>query len=153
MADFDNLLGEIDAIDDNDSLPDASNATERITDPVASPTGGSAIPPALLEAENRRSSALDDDDPSNGYGYQSQDDIDDGEEDEEDGGYRADPDYESLKHLWIQELNCTEILPYDENTTDVLMEVLSNQDDTMDQLQENTYLHSKRNHLHFYKLY
>lgn len=147
MADFDNLLGEINAIEDDETINDIESISQQEADNnsiTTPPAGTTSIPPALLEAENRRQS---NDEPMAGqpatedYNYENELDNDNNNDDDdnengENGQCRPDPDYETLQHLWIQELNCTELLPYDDNTTSVLLEVLSHQEDTMDQLQE-----------------
>ena len=59
--------------------------------------------------------------------------------DDEDGADAAvaeDDDYAALKILWAQELLCPELLPRDNATLDSQLELLRNQEDTVEELQE-----------------
>eukprot|EP00553_Chaetoceros_curvisetus_P000225 CAMPEP_0204630042 /NCGR_PEP_ID=MMETSP0717-20131115/19448_1 /ASSEMBLY_ACC=CAM_ASM_000666 /TAXON_ID=230516 /ORGANISM="Chaetoceros curvisetus" /LENGTH=354 /DNA_ID=CAMNT_0051647155 /DNA_START=27 /DNA_END=1091 /DNA_ORIENTATION=- len=44
-------------------------------------------------------------------------------------------DYETLKQRWIQELNCTELLPYDHQLMEMFMGLVNSQDETLLDLQ------------------
>lgn len=47
----------------------------------------------------------------------------------------TDEDYEVIKHLWVQELNCAELLPYQHVQMEMLMELTEGQEDTLLDLQ------------------
>jgi len=148
MADFDNLLGEIDEnvnlrqSNDDEGLGISQNENEtrqNNTTGSASTESEAQIPPALLEAESllRREKGDDIDDRNRNETNNMGDESDNKEEEEEDDRqFRPDSDYERLKYLWIQELNCTELLPHDESNSSLLLDILSDQEETIDQLNE-----------------
>jgi len=47
----------------------------------------------------------------------------------------TDEDYETIKHLWVQELNCAELLPYQHVQMEMLMELTEGQEHTLLDLQ------------------
>ena len=176
MADFNNLLGEID--DGERSIRPTQEEDTGLEDNVGNISnqddprdpeydqhedygnnedieGGqiAQIPPALSEAESLRARRRYGDDSLNDEASRQRDDFhmddeddggiggfvasnnDDENIDEEEGQAGPDAEYEKLKHLWVQEVNCTELLPYDSDTISMLMEVLAGQEETMEQLQ------------------
>ena len=132
MADFNNLLGEID--NDEASNLDANvdisgveigdNDNRDQSQPRSQPAN---IPNALLEAEDQRrkeleADAADDDDIAN---------------DEMDGDILfPDEDYEALKQLWIREINTTELLQNEENLIADLIELLPEQEQNIEEFTE-----------------
>jgi len=154
MADFNDLLGEID--DTEESIPRRQNSNDDddpeeeemytpndddndVGDNLNISSNTAQIPFALAEAEAIRKKQLeskneaDDAESFNNndddYNFQGRDGDEEGEM------FGPDDDYEHLKHLWIQELNCTELLSYDQQTIPELIEMLDGQEDTIDELQ------------------
>jgi len=157
MADFSNLLDEVEssttaAVDNpfqsqdeyNDPAPilqqqPQEDEEDYNADDNTEQQEAAQIPSVLLQAETqyreereRDTSALIETDRNKSR-------EDGGDYDHEDGDDRIlspDEDYETLKHLWIQELNCAELLPYHRQSIPVLMELLSAQEEIIDDLQD-----------------
>ena len=182
MADFNNLLGEIEeevtfnpsgiANDPLNGTPQESNnntGQQQQQQQVQNDTeyendeenDNAEIPSALIEAERVRrlelndSHAIQEDELTNpltasgGGGSRggtaaawknrrldgSVEDNDNNDDDDEDG-LLLDADYNKMRRLWIQELNAPELLPHDEETMSVLLNLLSGQEETLDELQD-----------------
>ena len=133
MADFNNLLGEIDNDEASnlDGNVDISGIEMGDNDSEQSQPGSQPanIPNALLEAENQRRKELDADAAD-----------DDGiANDEMEGDILfPDEDYEALKQLWIREINTTELLQNEENLIGDLMELLPEQEQNIEEFTEQT---------------
>ena len=161
MADLNNLLGELDEPqeqeqDDNlgfgddgggdefaDRLPeeDAYNDQQQSNERAE-------LPAALREAVQLRHAQPPPGGFDDGYG----DAYDGGltgeaaaagldgavadDENAADAAAAEDDDYAALKTLWAQELLCPELLPRDNVTLDSQLELLRNQEDTIEELQE-----------------
>lgn len=128
MADFENLTGEINLTQDNE---------ETVFDPIGQDVidgnrrgRQGSIPDALLQAEAQYREEQERDRSSTSI------QNDDGLDDEDGNALSPDEDYETLKRLWIQELNSTELLKYDHETIPMLMEMLSAQEEVIDQFRE-----------------
>lgn len=130
MADFQNLIGEIDSTQhtqENDDEP-----TFELPEQDVATTRGASIPAALLEEEARR-------EEQERETYLTQNTHDE----EEDGNKLSpDEDYEALKRLWIQELNSTDLLKYDHEIIPMLMEMVSAQEEVIEQFQEQAHQNS-----------
>eukprot|EP00568_Trieres_chinensis_P002559 CAMPEP_0183303580 /NCGR_PEP_ID=MMETSP0160_2-20130417/8964_1 /TAXON_ID=2839 ORGANISM="Odontella Sinensis, Strain Grunow 1884" /NCGR_SAMPLE_ID=MMETSP0160_2 /ASSEMBLY_ACC=CAM_ASM_000250 /LENGTH=324 /DNA_ID=CAMNT_0025466503 /DNA_START=18 /DNA_END=992 /DNA_ORIENTATION=- len=156
MADLRNLLDEVEdhetsglsPFDDDaegldlDSINDGTHVDGQ-NDPVESQRAASAVVPhALAEAQRFRASMPRNDDEegiidSQDYSRKYETGSLGGDDGGDDGGASADPEYEQLKSLWAQELMCPELLPYDEETVALHLELLRGQEDTIEELQEN----------------
>lgn len=125
MADLYNLQAELNE-PEFPLLPTAEDAedTEEVLEDrhrVEEPE----VPLALREAERKQHEQLDDSLKG-----------DKGILDEEEELPVEDPDYAQLKRLWQQEMNCPELLPYDEDTITLQMELLESQEDSIEKLLE-----------------
>jgi GINS complex subunit 4 len=129
MADFSNLLGEIDELENTQpSIQDPENELEPSDQiPGISSNPNEEVPSVLrkardeleLQREGLTASTFD----------VTQDDLDPSEE------IQTDDDFQLMKKLWIQELNSPELLPSKPDLYPMLLEVLGHQQDTLDQLQ------------------
>ncbi len=135
MADFQNLLGEIDSVqnDEHSNLND-SNTVDISGREISSIDNNQrsqqpSIPNALVEAEvqHRREIEHDND----------QDAQDDAENDDVQGDVLfPDEDYETLKKLWIREINATELLQNDDELISTLIELLPIQEANIEEFTE-----------------
>lgn len=142
MADFDNLIGDIEETqpspsistqDEEEAVYNAATQGTENTDQIAADNEDddefnpqiSEIPTALQKAlalqENPR---ISDDDEI---------DVEDENEDQ-DEVMHTNAGYEALKDLWIQELNCTELCAYDGEVVEDFIEQLSMQEDVIEDL-------------------
>jgi len=157
MADLNNLLGELDEPqeqdtddlgfgDDGGESADQLPEEDAYTDQQAE---RAELPAALREAERLRHARP----PSGGYQDEYGDAYDGGltgeeaaagldnataavDDEDEDAGAAEDEEYATLKTLWAQELLCPELLPRDDATLDSQLELLRSQEDTIEELQE-----------------
>ncbi len=135
MADFDNLLGDIEDTQPSPSTsvqdPDEYNATTQGTDNNDDNIEDdhdqeiSEIPAVLQRALRLQQENKD-------YGTTDDEDADESEEE----GLQTNAGYESLKKLWIQELNCTELCAIDHELVEDFIEQLSMQEDVIEDLLE-----------------
>lgn len=134
MADFSNLLGEIEELENTQpSIQDPENELEpsdQITDIPSNPND--EVPSILrkardeleLQREGLTASTFDATQDTSPF-----DALDTSEE------IPTDDDFQLMKKLWIQELNSPELLPSKSDLYPMLLEVLGHQQDTLDQLQ------------------
>ncbi len=143
MADFQNLLGEIDAIqnDENTTLNvdndfEAMEGGDNDDNDQSQPSQPARIPAALLEAEDQHRKTIEE--------VLDQDAADDAEQEIMQGGdgLIPDEDYEHLKKLWVREINTTELLEIDQELISSLIELLpiqeSNIENFTDQAQQES---------------
>jgi hypothetical protein len=128
MADFRNLIGEIDNTQD---LDDSNNEPRLDQLDDEGYVGQQAeIPAALLEAEAKRREEQERD---------RSEIVMDNEQElgglEEGSQLSLDKEYESLKRMWIQEVNATELLKYDDMIP-VLKEFIGEQESVIDAFKE-----------------
>ena len=138
MADFDNLLDDIEETQPSPAYNATTQGTEETdVDPSLDDNinGGyddetAEIPEVLQRAlriqanQNQNDGRASDDERS---AYQSDDDED---------GSHTNSEYENLKKLWIRELNSTELCPLDVELLDDFIEQLSMQEDVIEDLLE-----------------
>ena len=137
MADFNNLLGDIEETQPSPSTSvqdqDEYNATTQGTDNTDQSidedydNDASEIPAALQRALMlQENPGTNDDDPA--------DDEDTNES--EDDALHTNAGYETLKDLWIQELNCTELCALNSEIVEDFIEQLSMQEDLNEDMLE-----------------
>lgn len=127
MADLNNLLAELDDLQESvaENGGNSDNADEQhendeeaLIDHSVEPE----VPPILAAVAQSGPSEPADDDSL-------------------DGGFTQDEDYMRLKSLWLQELLSPELMPYQDATIDMELQLLSGQEETMEkyvqQQQEN----------------
>jgi GINS complex subunit 4 len=134
MADFSNLLGEIDELENTQPpIQDPENELEssgQILDTPSNPTD--EIPSVLrkardeLELQRERLTASTFDATQDTAPFEA---LDASEE------TQTDDDFQLMKKVWIQELNSPELLPFEPDLYPMLLELLGHQQDTLDQLQ------------------
>lgn len=134
MADFGNLLGEIDELENTQpSIQDPENELESSDQiPSISSNPNEEVPLVLrkardeleLQREGLTASTFDATQDTSPF-----DALDHSEE------IQTDDDFQLMKKLWIQELNSPELLPSKPDLYPMLLEVLGHQQDTLDQLQ------------------
>eukprot|EP00979_Chaetoceros_neogracilis_P014009 scaffold4303_cov242-Chaetoceros_neogracile.AAC.2 len=142
MADFDNLLGDLEeetqptlspsasvqdpdtnADDNNEQENDPPDAGNEANNDELNNEDGDIIPAALQEALLRQENRIYDDTQSFTQ-----------EDNEQEAG--ESEDYRALKKMWIHELNTTELGNYDEEFLNDLLEIMQNTDDMVEDLQE-----------------
>jgi|AntRauTorckE5430_2_1112549.scaffolds.fasta_scaffold25101_1 hypothetical protein len=142
MADFDNLLGDLEeetqptlspsasvqdpdtnADDNNEQENDPPDAGNEANNDELNNEDGDIIPAALQEALRRQENGIYDDTQSFTQ-----------EDNEQEAG--ESEDYRALKKMWIHELNTTELGNYDEEFLSDLLEIMQNTDDMVEDLQE-----------------
>lgn len=138
MADFSNLLGEIEELENTQpSIQDPENELEpsdQITDIPSNPND--EVPSILrkardeleLQREGLTASTFDATQDTSPF-----DALNTSEE------IPTDDDFQLMKKLWIQELNSPELLPSKSDLYPMLLEVLGHQQDTLDQLQSQAH--------------
>jgi len=157
MADFDNLLGDL----DEETQPTLSPSGASVQDPDANnddanPQGndamvaddgniygddneinsedGNIIPAALQEAIIRQENQLYDDTQSSSAQQEDQTNTDFYGEREQEAG--ESDDYKALKKMWIHELHTTELCAYQEDFMSDLLEIMQTSDEMVEDLEE-----------------
>jgi len=134
MADFNNLLGELEETpslsvqDPAESYNDTTQVTDSYTDPQdhdAESDDADDIPAALQEALNLQENPniIDDTTSVNGDAHAHEHENEN------------ELQYELLKRVWIQELNSTELCQYNDDVMKEFLDMLSMQEETMENLQ------------------
>mmetsp|Transcript_28675 Transcript_28675/g.42213 ORF Transcript_28675/g.42213 Transcript_28675/m.42213 type:complete len:295 (-) Transcript_28675:236-1120(-) len=141
MADLNNLLASLEESEDVQRTDD-EEIDLNISD--AERQLGVNLPPVQAEVGQQDGTDYEEDrDGERSYGdYDNgvnRPDVDDFDENPESG---ADAEYEQLKMLWSSELACPELLPHDAETVALHVELLRGQEETIDDLSEQSELSS-----------
>lgn len=134
MADFSNLLGEIDELENTQpSIQDPENELESSGQILDIPSNTTDEVPSVLrkardelELQREGLTASTFDVTQDTAPFEASDASEE---------IQTDDDFQLMKKVWIQELNSPELLPFEPDLYPMLLEVLGHQQDTLDQLQ------------------
>ncbi len=148
MADINNLLNDIEEDDDNvfqDEIPDTRNEVP-LQPPTLNENETAEVPRELRNAEILRDKANagndtdnDGDDGSRLDSMERPDDNNTQMTDEilmDDEHFELDNEYQELRRLWVQEMNCPELLPHNTEIMNHHLELLNDKEDLIDKLQD-----------------
>ena len=148
MADINNLLNDIEEDDDNafqDEIPDTRNEVP-LQPPNLNENETAEVPRELRNAEILRDKANagndtdnDGDDGSRLDSMERPDDNNTQMTDEilmDDEHFELDNEYQELRRLWVQEMNCPELLPHNTEIMNHHLELLNDKEDLIDKLQD-----------------